>query len=164
MHAREFESAPTACEKRSLHAGVRRSLKTGDRELAVAFRRRDQWTEHCAAYNIRRAGAILQEIRFQATRKSAVFGCPLPRLACDVLRTGNHVELLCGGLEFWEQDFEKVPRVFCWPCGAVIGLADEAEELFPPTRDYEADHLGVVAQHLILVDGALLTSVQVTMS
>jgi hypothetical protein len=85
-------------------------------------------------------------------------------LACDVLRTRNHVELLCGGLEFWEQDFEEVPRVFCWPCGTVVWLADEAEELFPSARDYEADHLGVVAKHLILVDGALLALAQVEMS
>jgi hypothetical protein len=78
-----------------------------------------------------------------------------------VLWTRDHVELLCSSLEFGKKIFEKVARVFRQPCGAIVRLADEATEFFPSTRDYEANHLSMVAKHLILVDGALLTSAHV---
>jgi hypothetical protein len=58
---------------------------------------------------------------------------------------------------------KKVSRVFRRPCGAIVRLADEATEFFPSTRDYEANHLSMVAKHLILVDVALLRSAHVDM-
>lgn len=117
---------------------VPEALESGNREPVARLRGSGKWFDDEATARPFRSFVRFQEIcGFAVVGECGVgFGRAVCGSHAVVLANGYHVEFLCRGDEFGDQDFEGVAAVGGGEDeGRGVGFADEAEEFFPAAGD-----------------------------
>lgn len=136
------------CEGLLREWGVRNrvgALDPRNGELAVRLRGPGERLDEEAAGGEPGPLVCFEEKGLLRLRELAVGVGAWGRFAALVPAHGDHVEFLRRRDELGDQDFKGVAGVLCREQTALVGLADEAEELFPASWYDEAAELGVFA-------------------